>query len=158
MLLNIVIDTSEQQPWHFPGHLAVVSLGNLNTGDYALADDQGFAIERKSVNDFTGTTSTGWKRFLNEIERMEQDFPASVVIVEGNIMQIVNHEYNHPKVLPPFLFKQIAILTLKRVSVLFADNPITAAGLAYTILKERSRQLEPDNNNSDGREGDLPEA
>ena len=159
LLLQIIIDTREQTPWHFPSHLAVVSRGTLDAGDYALEGDNGFAVERKSLNDFAGTTSTGWERFQDELERMEQDFPARVIVVEGSIMQIVNHEYNHPKVTPQFLFKQIAILTMNGISVLFADNPITAAGLAYTILKERSRQLEPDNNNnSDGREGDLPEA
>jgi ERCC4-type nuclease len=157
-MLHIVIDTSEQQPWHFPSHLAVVSRGNLNTGDYALADDQGFAIERKSINDFAGTMSAGWERFQDEIERMKRDFPANVIMVEANITQVVNHEYNHPKVLPPFLFKRIAYLLMNSISVVFADNPVTAAGLAYTILKERARQLEPDNNHSDGRESDLPEA
>ena len=69
-MLRIVIDTREQQPWHFPRHLAAVSRGTLSAGDYALEGDRGFAIERKSLPDFVGTISSGWERFRRELERM----------------------------------------------------------------------------------------
>lgn len=141
-MLSIIIDTREQTPWSFPEHLATVQRGTLQAGDYALDGDDGFAIERKSLNDFIGTISTGWGRFQRELERMEVlKYPAKVVIVEAGIMEIINGEYNHCKINPPFIFKRAAQLVMNGICVLFADNPITAAGMAFNILKERDGQI-----------------
>lgn len=137
--LHIIVDTREQQPWVFPDELAVVERGTLHAGDYALNGDSLFAIERKSLDDFLGTVSSGWDRFGRELERMA-GHAARVVIVEGGIMRIVGGEHNHPCLTAKFIFKRIAQLTLHRVSVLFADNPVSAAGLAYSILRERSNE------------------
>jgi len=140
--MHIVIDSREQTPWHFPEHLAQVSRGTLNAGDYALAGDQHFAIERKSVDDLAGTLSSGWARFERELERMQsQLFIARVVIVEGDIGRIVHSEHNHSQVTARFLFRRIAQLTLGNVTVLFAANPITAAGVAYSIFRVREETL-----------------
>ena len=49
--LRIIIDTREQIPWSFPPEIPV-EIGTLKTGDYALAGDDAFAIERKSKDDF----------------------------------------------------------------------------------------------------------
>ncbi len=137
--LHIIVDTREQQPWVFPDELAVVQRGTLNAGDYALNGDPLFAIERKSMDDFLGTVSSGWDRFGRELERMAGHV-ARVVVVEGCIMQIVDGQHNHPCLSGKFIFKRIAQLTLHRVSVLFADNPVSAAGIAYSILRERSNE------------------
>ena len=51
---RIIIDTREQTPWSFPPEIPV-EIGTLKTGDYALAGDDAFAIERKSKDDFLGT-------------------------------------------------------------------------------------------------------
>lgn len=141
MILNIVIDTREQTPWAFPENKAICERGTLKTGDYALKGDDNFSIERKSMNDFIGTISTGWERFQAEIERMVY-YPAAVVIVEGSFTDILNREYDHPDIQPGFVFKRIAELTMMQVSVLLCDNPISAAGMCYKILVERKKQLE----------------
>ena len=140
-MLNIIIDTREQTPWSFPAHLATVKRGTINAGDYALEDDNNFAIERKSLNDFIGTISTGWDRFQNEIERM-MFYPAMIVLIEGTFTDILTQNYNHPNIKPHFIIKRIAELAMQGVCVLFADNPVSAAGLAYKILVERQAQLE----------------
>jgi len=141
-MLHIIIDTREQTPWHFPEHLAEVSRGCIRAGDYALAgDEDGFAIERKSLDDFVGTISTGWDRFMREVERMIL-FPAAIVIIEDTFARLINHEYNHPQVTPAFVMKRIAQLAFMRVTVLFCDNPATAAGTCYVILKERKAVLD----------------
>jgi len=138
--IHIVIDTREQQPWHF-AELADVSRGTLNAGDYALLGDSGFAVERKSIDDFVGTLSSGWRRFRAELDRMEF-FPARVVIVEADWADIVGKKYNHPEVEPHFILKRVAELTLDGVSVLFCSNLTMAAGLCWKILAERKRRLE----------------
>lgn len=87
--LKIIIDTREQSPWSFPDHLAECKRGTIKTGDYCLKNDSKFAIERKSLDDFLGTISTGWNRFLREIGRMDAaSFPAKVIIIEGDYERI----------------------------------------------------------------------
>ena len=142
MRISIVIDTREQQPWSF-SDIAETSRGTLRAGDYALKNDTGFAVERKSLDDFTGTLSSGWPAFCRELDRMAEDlYPARVIIVEGAWMDIVSHRYNHPEVKPPFILKRLAELTMDGVSVLFCDNPTAAAGLCWRILYERHLQME----------------
>ena len=140
-ILEIVIDTREQTPWHFPEWLGEVSRGTLPTGDYALHGDSLLAIERKSLNDFVGSVSSDWRRFSEEIDRMLLNMIAAIVIVEGSMLDIMDHNYDHPEVKPLFICKQIAQLTLRGVCVLFADNPTLAAGMAYRILKNRKDQI-----------------
>lgn len=145
--MKIVIDTREQQPLSFAGLPVEAQRGTLSAGDYALAlvdgtADRGFAIERKSLSDFAGTVSTGWERFQRELGRMEgAGFPARVIVVEGSVTGILDHDYNHPKVEPHFLLARVAELTLDGVSVLFADNRAAAAGLVWKLLAHREKQL-----------------
>jgi len=140
--MKIIVDTREQQPWAFPPEVAETARGTLLAGDYAIAGDDCFAIERKSLDDFVGTISSGWDRFEREMDRMETAlFPVRVVIVEGSMSDIIEHKYNHPRVSPAFVLRQIAELTLRGVSVLLADHPVSAAGLAYIILKRRAEQI-----------------
>ena len=151
--MNILIDNREQAPWHFPEHVATVYWGTINAGDYAIKGDENhFAVERKSLNDFIGTISSGWERFCRELERMaDKNFPARVVIVEADYEsccfredeegELIPPEHNHPKILPQFVQKRIAELTMMQVTVLFAGDPVLAASLAFSILKERSRSL-----------------
>ena len=143
--LHIVIDTREQRPWSFDPALVQATVGTLKTGDYALAGDSSFAIERKSLDDFIGTISSGWKRFQREIERMK-NWPARVIIVEGNFEdccfstrqgELIPPCHNHFQITPQFIAKQIAILTMMNVSVLFAGSADLAAALAYSIFRER---------------------
>ncbi len=148
-MINIIIDTREQTPWAFPRELATVQSCKLDAGDYALAEDPGFAIERKSLDDFAGTISSGWQRFERELDRMRL-FPVQVMIVEGKLLDCCFWEtddhlhepiHNHFRVQPQFVLRQIACLTMRGVSVLFADNADVAAGLGYAILKERAQGL-----------------
>jgi ERCC4-type nuclease len=155
--IHIVIDTREQQPWHFPNHLAVVSRGYLPVFDYALAEDSGFAIERKSLDDFVGSIASGWDVFLRRFDKVP-GWPAKVVIIEGTVSQILARDYNHPDVTPKFIIKQISTLTMMGIALLFADNPITAAGLAYRILLERYQQIHGKrNDNGNSTKDDLPQ-
>lgn len=161
-MLHIIIDTRESQAWAFPDYLVTAKRGTLPTADYALAGDSQFAIERKSVNDFVGTVSTGWARFCNELDRMIlAHFPARIVIVEGTLSEILEGKYDHPRIPPQFVFSRIATLALQGVTVLFADNPISAAGLAYKILEKRQEQLDEasaTSSDDQGFEDDLPQA
>lgn len=141
--MKIVIDTKEQQAWSFPRYVEVKRQG-LPTADYALEGDLGFAIERKSLNDFVKTVCTkDWGRFSRELLRMmDQSFPARVIIVEALFTDIIYHKYNHPDIRPKFVIKRISELTMMRVSILFCDNPTSAAGLCWKILQVRKGLIE----------------
>lgn len=150
--MRITIDTREQSPWHFPEEHADVEVGTLRTGDYALTGDDGFAIERKTLDDFLGTIGNGWARFCREIGRMDAaGFPAKVIVVEGDFAEVcfgkdgenvVPPPHRHPLMSPQFVTKRVAELTMMGVSVLFCGQADYAAGVAFQILKERENDLE----------------
>lgn len=151
-MIEIVIDTREQRPWAFPIEGVTTSIGMLKAGDYALKGDREFAIERKSLDDFLGTISSGWERFLRELGRMEgAGFQARIIIVEGNFEQccfssaanneLKYPEHNHPMITPQFICKRIAELSLMSVSVMFCGNPEYSAAMAYAILRVRYYEL-----------------
>lgn len=127
------------------------------SGDYALASDTEppkrkaqlrpvrFSIERKSLEDWLSTISTGWDRFQRELTRME-NFPARVVIVEGDFedvcfkqvgSDVLPPQHNHPQLRPAFVARRIAELSMMGVSVLLAGDAAMAAGLAYRIFRRR---------------------
>ena len=147
--LHIIIDTREQTPWAFPLELATCVVRKLDAGDYALVGDPEFSIERKSLDDFAGTISTGWKRFKRELDRMWA-YPVKVVIVEGCLRQCCFYEqdsdlcapvHNHFMLQPQFVLKRVAELAMQDVQVHWADSSDIAAGLAYAILKERANAI-----------------
>ena len=147
---RIVIDTRAQTPWSFPPEIPV-EIETLKTGDYALAGDDAFAIERKSKDDFLGTISTGWGRFCRELNRMEAaGFPAKPVIVECDFSafcfserngEIIPPDHEHYKLTPQFVMKRIGQLTARGAAVIFAGNPEFASALALAILRERHEAL-----------------
>ncbi len=145
----IVIDTREQRPWSFPPHITT-EIGTLRTGDYAIKGDDRFAIERKSADDFVGTISLGWCRFVKELNRMVQ-FDAKVIIVEADFEtfcfrtasgQILPPDHEHTRCTPQFVMKRIAELTMRNVSVLFAGNAELASAIALRIFIERQTKLD----------------
>ncbi len=141
--ITITIDTREQQPWGFHG-MADVQRGTVPAGDYALAGDEtGFAIERKSLDDFITTTVCQADRFQRELDKMdEMMFPAKVVIVEADWMDIISHDYTSPEIDPPLILRRVAELTLDGVEILFCSNPTASAGLCWRLLYERYKRLE----------------
>lgn len=152
--ISITIDTREQTPWSFPSELATVRVGTLKTGDYALTGDAGFAVERKSLDDFIGTITTGWDRFRRELDRMDNaGFKAKPIIVEADFQsccfyeeasgKIVAPQHSHVMITPAFIGRRIAELVYDyRCSVLFAAYPDMAAALALKILQQRQDDLD----------------
>jgi ERCC4-type nuclease len=150
--LHITIDTREQTPWHFSEHLAITNRATIKQGDYCVKDDEGFAIERKELNDFIQTIFSGWERFQDELKRMDkQNFPARIIIVESDYKrvcftysdsgEIEPPDHEHYKITPQGVNSKIAELSMMGVSVIFAGNPQYASALAYAILSYRNMFL-----------------
>lgn len=94
--MKITIDTREQTPWHFDRSVAEATVGTLRTGDYAITGDTGFAVERKSMDDFLSTISKGWSRFQREIYRAKERGFGLPIVVEGMFSDVLFHmeKYN----------------------------------------------------------------
>lgn len=81
----IICDTREQRPLTFSRKTLTQK---LDVGDYGLAGehDRGVYIDRKSINDFTGTLSTGnFDRFTRELDRAVAKDRYVVMAVEVSI-------------------------------------------------------------------------
>ncbi len=150
--LEIIIDSREQTPWSFDPQDAHCTRGTLRTGDYALAGDDGYAIERKSLNDFLGTISSGWERFEKELRRAHERGFVMPVIVEGDVDDmlwstspdgdLVEPMNDHPCVGAGFVLKQIAQIIVRHGhSFIPCKNAVNAAAVAYACLCERQSQL-----------------
>lgn len=80
---KIIIDTREKTPLHFEN--VDIEVRKLDYGDYATKDNS-LSVERKSLNDFIGTMSSGFQRFQKEIERSKY----LVVLVEHPLSDTIS--------------------------------------------------------------------
>ncbi len=153
-MFEITIDQQEKQPWHFDPTLVRTHVAHIKTGDYCVTGDRGFAIERKSLNDFLGTISTGWDRFQREIYRAREAGFHLPVIVEARFSDILFSvqadgtitppPHDHPLLTPGFVLKRIGEMEVLGASARFADGPTEAAMLAAALLYQRHRELHAD--------------
>ncbi len=137
--LNIIVDTREQNPISFPKNVFVVN-EKLDVGDYALASRKiKLSIERKSLPDFIGTLSSGYERFVREVQRAENAGVKLIVLVEENIIQAMSFNY-HPdhygQVTPEFIFHKMRQLcrTFDNIQFLFAYPKNEIPQIAYKLL------------------------
>jgi hypothetical protein len=153
-MFEITIDSREQTPWAFDPTLVHVTRGTVRTGDYCVTGDKGFAVERKSLNDFLGTISTGWERFQREIYRAKDAGFHMPIIVESRFSDILfavlgdgtitPPQHDHPRLTPGFVLKRIGEIEMLGASVMFADGVTEAAMLAAAILFQRHKELHAD--------------
>ena len=119
-----------------------------------MKGDKGFSIERKSLNDFLGTISTGWERFQREIYRAKDAGYNMPIIVEARFSDllfavqddgtITPPQHDHPRLSPAFVLRRIGEIQMLGASVMFVDGAIEAAMLAVAILYQRHKELHGD--------------
>lgn len=154
-MLEITIDTREQTPLHFAPEVAVTRRGTIRTGDYAVTGDTGFSVERKSLDDFLGTISSGWERFQRELYRAKDaGFPSFPIVVEARFTDVVFHEkrggeieapnHDHVRLTPAFVLKRIGEIAQLGGVVVFADGVAEATMLTYSFLSNRDKLLNKD--------------
>ena len=85
----VVVDTRERTPWTFEGQRGVtLERAKLDSGDYSIRGlEHRVAIERKSLDDWTGTVLRERARFYRELERLRA-FDFRCVIVEAGVREI----------------------------------------------------------------------
>lgn len=156
-MLDITIDTREQHPWHFDPTRIRVRRGTVRTGDYCVTGDSGFAIERKSLDDFLGTIGHGWQRFQREIFRAREAGFNLPIIVEARFTdflftldergRIESPQHEHPRMTPGFVLKRLGQIEHLGASPRFADGPVEAAMWAAAMLHARYLDLKKDDDN-----------
>lgn len=95
--MKILVDTREGTPWTFDALRFTrwphtVETATLHTGDYtAVGLEDSLLIERKALDDFIGSISSGRDRFEREMQRAHEFIQAGgrvCVLVEGSREQI----------------------------------------------------------------------
>jgi len=126
---KIYIDTREQKPLKFERETEVKT---LKFGDYAFSEPKltcNCNIERKSLSDFIGTMSGGYERFINEIERADEQEAYLVILVEESLQNALSfrflpHISKKIKASPEFIFHRTRSLIQKypRIQFLFVNG------------------------------------
>lgn len=140
--MQVVCDTREQAPWTFDGQRGItLSRAALPTGDYSLVGlESRVTIERKSIDDFTGTVLRDRARFYRELERM-RSFDVRCVIVETSVREIMAGNYVS-QVAPSVVLGFVAEITVAQsVPVYLAGTRAEAQILAGQLLRAADKRF-----------------
>lgn len=147
--MKILIDSREQQPYHFvpPKYEGVITeTTTLQTGDYSIAGlADRIAVERKSLNDMAGTLSAGRDRFTRELERA-RGFSLFAIVIEATMQDVANHKYTS-KMTPQSLLQSLFAFQVRYgIHVLWAGDrnggEYATHSLLAKYLYEQRTQLE----------------
>lgn len=138
----MIVDTREQKPWTFEDVKGVTTLrAKLDTGDYSLEGlETRVCIERKSLDDWTGTVLRERARFYRELERM-RGFDFRCVIIEGTVREILAGRYAanaHPNSVLGFVAE---VAVAQSVPVYLGGTRAESQILAGAFLKQASEKL-----------------
>lgn len=113
--MRILIDSREQQPYHFDGKQyegTTTATATLSTGDYSLFGMTDLiALERKSLADLTGTLTSGRDRFTRECER-GKGLQYFGLIIEASLDDVRRHKYRS-KMTPQSLLQGLAAFSVR---------------------------------------------
>jgi len=142
----VACDSREQRPLLFEGCETVRA--GLPIFDYAVHLDSGFAVERKSLQDFVSSVALQ-KNFARELRKLDRaraaGFPRLIYVVSANREDIEHFDYSiftRGRVGAPFIFHQLSELEYTHdVHVIFSGDALGAARDVYRLLKRRSEDL-----------------
>lgn len=128
----VIIDTREQLPYTFPSTWPRPLVTALKTGDYSiLGHESNFAIERKSLNDFTGCIFAD--RFEREMIRLSE-FKRAYLLIEANIANLKNPPHYHGN--PKALIGKVQSISIRHgVQVIFAGDRQTGQEYTQGLIK-----------------------
>lgn len=133
--MQIIVDTREQNPYHFKGYPVEITAGTLNAGDYSIPGfEADIAIERKELGDLMGCLTHDRDRFTRELERL-RGYDSAALLIEAPFKAISGGQYRNritPKAAVQSLF---SIMQNYRMPVLFADNRAAGEEFVYHFLR-----------------------
>lgn len=139
--MRVIIDTREQTPWTFEGQGIVTVRRKLDTGDYSIEGlEHSVAIERKSLDDWTGSCIHDRARFYKELERLRA-FRFRAVVVEAGVREIMGGHYTgqaHPQAVLGFVAE---VCVQQAVPVYLAGSRAEAQVFAGALLKMAAKKI-----------------
>ena len=90
--IEVTQDTREQKPWIWPDHIKT-NICKLDFGDYSLTGNHNLSLERKSLQDFCGSITSGNERFRKELSRAKKSKGYLTIIVESSFNDFRGLEY-----------------------------------------------------------------
>ena len=123
---SILVDTREQSSLKLKDYPHEVR--KLDFGDYGFSAPEkcgNIYVERKSLNDYISTISSGYERFEREIQRAKMAGAYLIVLVEEPMTNALSFNYlpyisKKIKVTPEFVFHQARTLLQKYDNLQFA--------------------------------------
>lgn len=143
--MKIVIDTREQTPYQFTGKGyagTVVEVGTLQTGDYSLHGlTAHIALERKSLDDLTGTLTKGRERFQRECER-GRGLEYFGLIIEASMEDVARHRYQS-QMTPQSLLQTLAAWSIRYgLHVHWCGSRAGGEYMVFSLLQKYLREQE----------------
>lgn len=139
--LEILVDSREKIPWTFCEKNFRTTKATLRSGDYSLPGlEHLVALERKGLGDFVDTVIRDWLRFRKELVRLS-GYDVAAIVVEANLSQIVNHQYESEAEPASVLGRMDAIFIDHGIPVFLWGDRVLASQKAAQFLKLAWRRL-----------------
>lgn len=139
--MRVIVDTRERVPWTFEDQGIECVRAKLDSGDYSLPGlEHRVSIERKSLDDWTGTVLRDRARFYRELERLRA-FDFRCVIVEAGIREIMEGRYKSQAKPASVLGFVAEVTVMQAVPVYLAGSRAEAQVLAGAFLRMADRKL-----------------
>jgi ERCC4-type nuclease len=140
--MKIVVDTREQQPWTFEGQPVTTVTAKLDAGDYSvLGLEHRVAIERKSLDDWTGTVLRDRSRFYRELALLRA-YEFRCVIIEAGVREIMEGRYKSQANPAAVLGFVAEVAVGQSVPVYLAGSRAEAQLLAGAFLRMAGKKLD----------------
>lgn len=148
--LRVMVDTREQCPLRFDSQYVDVSRGTVPVFDYALGGDNGWAIERKSLEDFTQSVilTDAWRRELAKIEKARATWAPGLPIVylaECTMDDLLRYDYScftSGRVTSQFAFRRWSeLLYAHNAHIVWAGSREGASYAVCVLLRRRFEAL-----------------
>lgn len=141
--MRIVIDTREQTPWTFEGLGVATTRAKLDAGDYSIEGlEKRVSIERKSIDDWTGTVLRDRTRFYKELELLRA-YEFRCVMIETSVRDIANKLYKSQASPDAILGFVAEVAVAQSVPVYLAGSRAEAQMLACKFLLMAGKKLRP---------------
>ena len=139
--MEIIVDSREQTPWTFEGQGVTAVRAKLEAGDYSVPGlERRVAIERKSLDDWTGTVLRDRARFYRELELLRA-LELRCVIIEASVRDIVAGRFKS-QVSPNTVLGFIAEVAVgQSVPVYLGGSRAEAQILAASFLRMAKKKL-----------------
>lgn len=141
----ITVDSREQAPYAFTGPRyegVTVEVAALQTGDYSLHGlTDRIALERKSLDDLTGTLTRGRERFQRECERGRGlDFFG--LVIEASLEDVRLHRYRS-QLSSQSLLQTLAAWSVRyNLHVLWCGSRQGGEYMVFSLLQKYLREQE----------------